>query len=56
MKFLVKVSFAGTDVTGQAGKVIDLPADSKYARFCEPIEEPEAEQAPAPKPKPKKAK
>lgn len=57
MKFKVLVSFASADVTGQAGKVIDLPADSEYARkFCEPIEEPEAAQAPAPKPKAKKAK
>lgn len=54
MKFLCKVSFAGPDVTGQAGKVIDLPADSEYARkFCEPVEDPATE--PAPKPKAKKA-
>ena len=54
MKFLVKVSFAAADVTGQAGRVIDLPADSEYARkFCEPVEEPVTEPAPKPKAKAK---
>lgn len=55
MKFKVIVSFAGPDVSGQAGQVIDLPADSEYGRkFCEPIEGETAEE-PAPKPKAKKA-
>lgn len=54
MKFKVLVSFAGPDVTGQAGQVIDLPADSEYGRkFCEAVEEPAED--PAPKPKAKKA-
>lgn len=55
MKFLVRQSFAGPGGIGQAGQVVDLPADSEYARkFCVPLEE-VAPEAPAPKPKVKKA-
>lgn len=55
MKFKVKVSFAGPMISGQAGEVIDLPADSEYAiKFCEPVED-EAPAKPKAKPRTKRA-